>query len=62
MEGAGCLLAVNELRWTVTHFGSAWVVDTLQGKSSTSMGFSKCVPGPAGHVYLVTALQGSVRL
>lgn len=37
MEGAGCLLAVNELRWTVTHFGSAWVVDTLQGKSSTSM-------------------------
>jgi hypothetical protein len=28
--GTGCLLAVNELHWTVTHFGSSWVVDNLQ--------------------------------
>lgn len=34
MDGTGYMLAINELHWTVTHLGSAWVVDTLRGKNS----------------------------
>lgn len=37
MDGTGYMLAINELHWTVTHLGSAWVVDTLRGKNSSSM-------------------------
>lgn len=65
MGGAGCLLAVNELPWTVTHFGSSSVVDNLQGKKWNKHG-SWCLlqvsAKPAGHLYLVVVRRGSKKL
>ena len=65
MGRAGCLLAVNELHRTVTHFGMSWVVDNLQGKNGIRVAqwcLLQMSAEPAGHLYLVVVLQGSKKL